>query len=223
MSSCQRLNKEKTVIKIHHLNDSRSQRILWLLEEMGVDYEVVPYMRDLETRLAPETLKAVHPLGKSPLMEDGDLLLHESGAITEYLIRRYGNGKFEPAQDSADYPHYVEWLHYAEGSAMLPLLLRLYTSRLGDAAAPLNPRIDSETMNHFGFINKHLQGREFFIGNSLTGADFMMSFPLEAANARGAAAAFPAIADFVARIQSRPAYLKALEKGGEYSFAQKAD
>ena len=179
------------MITIYHLNDSRSQRILWLLEELGLDYEIVKYERDATTRLAPPELEAIHPLGKSPVLVDDDLLIHESGAITEYLIRRYGNGKLAPAIDTAEFVKYQEWMHYAEGSAMLPLLLRLYTSRLGDAAEPLMPRIDSETVNHFSFMESQMVGRDFFVGSDLTGADIMMSFPLEAANARGAMEQLP--------------------------------
>ncbi|MCC3303218.1 glutathione S-transferase family protein [Sneathiella sp. HT1-7] len=211
------------MITVHHLNDSRSQRILWLLEELGVDYEVVRYERDATTRLAPDELKEIHPLGKSPVLVDGELRLHESGAITDYLIRTYGAGKFAPEPGSAEHEAYSEWLHYAEGSAMLPLLLRLYTSRLGDAAAPLMPRIDSETENHFFFMNNEMTGREYFVGSDLTGADIMMSFPLEAARARGILSAYPALAAFVERIQARPAYTRALEKGGHYSYGPAAD
>ncbi len=206
------------MITLHHLNDSRSQRILWLLEELGVDYEVMRYERDATTRLAPDALKEIHPLGKSPVLEDGELRLHESGAITDYLIRTYGAGKFAPGQGSAEYEAYAEWMHYAEGSAMLPLLLRLYTSRLGDAAGPLMPRIDGETENHFSFMNDEMTGREFFVGSDLTGADIMMSFPLEAARARGILSNYPALSAFVERIQERPAYVRALEKGGHYSY-----
>ncbi len=209
------------MIKIHHLNNSRSQRILWLMEELDVDYNVIRYERNAETNLAPPELNDVHPLGKSPVIEDGDLKLHESGAITDYIIQKYGNGKLAPEVGSDDHVRYNEWLHYAEGSLMLPLLLRLYTSRLGDAAAPLNPRIDSETVNHFSFVNAHMKGRDYFVGDSLTGADIMMSFPLEAASARGGLKMLPDLSAFVERIQKRPAYLKALEKGGDYAYGPK--
>ncbi|MCF8467091.1 MAG: glutathione S-transferase [Sneathiella sp.] len=188
------------------------------MEELGLGYEIVTYARDATTRLAPPELKNIHPLGKSPVVTDDDLLMHESGAITDHFILKYGKGKLAPIVGSADYEKYAEWLHYAEGSAMLPLLLRLYTSRLGDAAAPLMPRIDSETENHFAFMNSEMEGREFFVGDSLTGADIMMSFPLEAARARGILVTYPALSAFVARVQSRPAYLTALEKGGHYSY-----
>jgi glutathione S-transferase len=210
------------MITIHHLNDSRSQRILWLLEELDLEYEIVKYERDATTRLAPPELERIHPLGKSPVLIDQDILIHESGAIVDYLIQTYGKGDLAPARGTKDYIDYMEWMHYAEGSAMLPLLLRLYTSRLGESAEPLNPRIDSETFNHFSYMNEQMKGREFFAGDKLSGADIMMSFPLEAAKARGGLAAFPELSSFVDRIQSRPAYLVALQKGGAYSFGPTA-
>lgn len=206
------------MITIHHLNDSRSQRILWLLEELDLEYEIVKYERDATTRLAPPELEKIHPLGKSPVLIDQDILIHESGAIVDYLIQTYGKGTLAPARGTKDYIDYMEWMHYAEGSAMLPLLLRLYTGRLGEAAEPLNPRIDSETLNHFSYMNEQMKDRDYFAGDKLSGADIMMSFPLEAAKARGGLTAFPELSDFVDRIQSRPAYLVALQKGGAYSF-----
>ncbi len=206
------------MIKVHHLNNSRSQRILWLLEELELDYEVLRYERDGTTNLAPPELEAVHPLGKSPVIEDAGLKLHESGAIVEYVIRTYGEGRLAPDIGTADYAHYVEWLHYAEGSAMLPLLMRLYSQRLGATSDMMEARINGETINHFSFMNNHMADREFFVGNDLTGADIMMSFPLEAAGARGGLDILPNLSGFVRRIQERPAYLRALEKGGEYAF-----
>ena len=153
------------MLTLHHLNNSRSQRILWLLEELGTPYEMKRYQRDAQTRLAPPELKAMHPLGKSPVITDGDVTIAESGAIVDYLIRRYGKGTMMPAPGSADYEAYNEWLHYSEGSAMLPLMLNLYVSRLKEAGAPLHPRIDSEMANHLGYIDRALKGREFFVGN----------------------------------------------------------
>src|SRR5882762_3811272 len=168
------------MLTLHHLNDSRSQRILWLLEELGAPYEMQRYQRDAKTRLAPPELEAVHSLGKSPVISDGDVKIAESGAIVDYLIRRYGqeNGKpaMMPAPNSAEFEAYSEWLHYSEGSAMLPLLMHLYVSRLGDAGKPLHPRIDSEMANHLGYTDRALEGREFFVGNALSGADIQMSF-----------------------------------------------
>ncbi len=138
------------MITVHHLNDSRSQRILWLLEELGLPYRIERYQRDAQTRLAPPELKAVHPLGKSPVISDDGRTIHESGAIVDYLIRRHGGGRLQPKPDSPAYDDYVQWLHYAEGSAMLPLLLHLYVARLGEAGAPLRPRIESELAKHLG-------------------------------------------------------------------------
>src|SRR5437763_13592932 len=167
------------MLTLHHLNDSRSQRILWLLEELGTPYEMKRYQRDATTRLAPPDLTAVHPLGKSPVITDGDITIAESGAIVDYIIRRYGQGKGKPAMMPAvgtpDYETYNEWLHYSEGSAMLPLMLNLYVSRLKEAGAPLHPRIDSELANHLGYIDGALKGREFFVGKSFTGADIQLS------------------------------------------------
>ncbi|TNE62362.1 MAG: glutathione S-transferase [Alphaproteobacteria bacterium] len=204
------------MIKVHHLNNSRSQRILWLLEEMGLEYEVVAYQRDAVTRLAPDSLKAVHPLGKSPVIEDGDIKIAESGAIVDYLIRTYGKGAFAPATDSAAYNDYVEWLHFAEGSAMLPLLLALYVGRLGEAGAPLGPRIKGEIANHLGYIATRLGASDYLVGDDLTGADIMISFVLEAANVGGGLAKIPNLMAYIERLQARPAYVRALERGGPY-------
>jgi glutathione S-transferase len=207
------------MIVVHHLNDSRSQRILWLLEELGLPYEVRKYQRDAQTRLAPPELKAVHPLGKSPVVTDDGRTIIESGAIIDYIIRRHGGGRLQPDPASPAYDDYMQWLHFAEGSAMLPLLLKLYVSRLGEAGAPLGPRIESEIANHLGYIDRALQGRDYLLGNELTGADVQLSFVGEVAGSRGDRAAYPALDAWVKRFQARPAYARALERGGAYAFA----
>ena len=207
------------MIVVHHLNNSRSQRILWLLEELGVPYEIKFYQRDATTNLAPPELKAVHPLGKSPVIVDGDRTLAESGAIVDYLIRTYGHGRLAPAAGSPDHEIYLEWLHYAEGSAMLPLMLLLYTMRLGEAAAPLKGRIDDEIANHLGYVNQALDGRDYLVGGELSGADVQMSFVGEVGRAFGRLAPFPNIAAWIDRLHARPAFKAALEKGGAYNFA----
>ena len=207
------------MLTVHHLNDSRSQRILWLLEELGVPYEIKFYQRDAVTRLAPPELEAVHPLGKSPVITDDGRTIIESGAIIDYIVRRHGGGRLQPDPASAEYDTYVQWLHYAEGSAMLPLMLQLYTMRLGDAAAPLQPRIDSEIANHLGYVNGALAGRDWLLGE-FTAADIQMSFIGEVAGAFGRLASYPNLAAWVTRFQARPAYRTALEKGGAYSFAR---
>ena len=205
------------MITVHHLNDSRSQRVLWLLEELGVPYDIQHYARDAVTRLAPPALLAVHPLGKSPVIEDDGLKIIESGAIIDYLIRHHGAGRLCPPAGSAEFEAYAQWLHYAEGSAMLPLMLKLYVSRLGDAGAPLEPRISSELANHLGYVDRALQGRDWLVGNELSGADIQMSFVGEAA--RGLRASYPAMDAWVKRLQARPAYRRALERGGPYALA----
>jgi glutathione S-transferase len=207
------------MIVVHHLNDSRSQRILWLLEELNVPYEIKHYQRDAQTRLAPPELKAIHPLGKSPVITDDGRVIIESGAIIDYIVRHYGQ-KLQPAVTSKEYDDYQQWLHYAEGSAMLPLLLKLYVSRLGDAGAPLSPRIESEIANHIGFVNSSLESKEWLVGGEMTAADIQMSFVGEAASARTNRAAYPNIEAWVKRFQARPAYQKALARGGPYVYAK---
>jgi glutathione S-transferase len=208
------------MIVVHHLNDSRSQRILWLLEELGLPYEIKRYQRDAKTRLAPPELKAVNPLGKSPAITDGDRRVIESGAIVDYLIRRHGGGRLQPDPASEAYDEYVQWLHYAEGSAMLPLMLHLYVSRLGEAGAPLVPRVESELANHLGYIDASLQGRGYLVGDGLTGADIQMSFVAELAGMFGKRAAYPNMEAWIQRLHGRSAYKAALERGGAYGLAR---
>ena len=208
------------MIKIHHLNESRSQRILWLLEELGAPYEIMSYSRNPQTRLAPPELEAVHPLGKSPVMEDGAAKIAESGAIVEYLCARYGEGRLARAETSPEWPAYIEWLHYAEGSAMLPLMLHMYVMRLGEAGAPLHPRIEGEMKNHLSYVDGALEGRAFFVGDSLTGADVQMSFVAEVARAFGKLTAYPNFDAWLDRMHARPAWTAALEKGGDYALGR---
>lgn len=207
------------MLVVHHLNDSRSQRILWLLEELGVPYEIKPYQRDSQTRLAPPELKQVHPLGKSPVITDGGKTIIESGAIIDYVIRRYGKGRMQPAPETGAYDEYVQWMHYAEGSAMLPLMLNLYAGRLGDAAAPLMPRVEGEIANHLAYIDGALKGRQFLVGDTLSGADIQMSFVGEVAGAFGKRLQYPNLDAWTKRLHERPAYKKAIEKGGAYNLA----
>jgi glutathione S-transferase len=204
------------MLKVHHLNNSRSQRILWLLEELGVPYEIVKYQRMSPVPFAPPELKAVHPLGKSPVLEDGKRVIAESGAEVEYIIDTHGKGKMKPKAGSDDYWRYVEWMHYAEGSAMLPLLMALYTGMLGDAAAALKPRVDSEIANNLSYMDEYMKGRSFFVGNDLTGADIQVLFVLEAAGAR--LEPYANLVKYRAAMQARPAYKRGIEKGGEYAL-----
>ena len=205
------------MIVVHHLNDSRSQRILWLLEELALPYEIKHHKR-MDTRLAPPELKAIHPLGKSPVITDNGKTVYESGAIVDYVIRRHAGGRLQPDPATPAYDDYQMWMHYAEGSAMLPLMLNLYVSRLGEGGAPLHARIESEIANHLGYLDGHLKGRDFLLGRDFSGADIQMSFIGEIAETYGKRAAFPNLDAWVKRLHARPAYKKALEKGGPYRF-----
>ena len=205
---------------VHHLNNSRSQRILWLLEELGLPYELHHHQRDSVTNLAPPALLALHPLGKSPMIEDDGRLVYESGAIVEYLCERHGGDALVPARGTDDHIRHLELMHFAEGSAMTPILLALYTGRLGDAAAPLMPRISEQLASHFSFMESQISEGGLFFGDTLSAADIMLSFPAEVAIAQGHGAAFPKLAAFVAAIQARPAYQRGLAKGGPYNFAK---
>jgi len=208
------------MLVVHHLNDSRSQRILWLLEELGTPYELKIYQRDATTRLAPAELKAVHPLGKSPVVTEDGRTIIESGAIVDYIVRRHGAGRLSPSLGSDAYEIYNQWLHYGEGSAMLPLMLNMYVSRLGEAGAPLHPRIESEMSNHLGYLEDSLAGKDWLLGE-LTGADVQMSFVGEVAGAFGRLDRYPNMKAWVDRFQARPAYKAALARGGDYSMARR--
>lgn len=201
---------------VHHLNNSRSQRILWLLEEIAAPYKVKYYDRDATTNLAPPELIAVHPLGKSPVISDGDRVIIESGAITEYLCERHGGAHLVPARGTDDHISHLEWLHFAEGSAMTPILLRIYTARLGEAAAPLEPRINHQLDAHFAYMESRVGDSGHFIGDSLSAADIMLSFPAEIAIMQGMAPRYPKLAAFVNACHARPAWQRAREKGGAY-------
>ena len=203
------------MLKLHHLENSRSQRILWLLEELGLDYELVTYARDPKTTFAPAALKAVHPLGKSPMLEDHGRILIESGAIIDYVIRRHGGGRLQPDPSTPAYDEYVQWLHYAEGSAMPPFILGIYLGRLGEAAAPIRPRVSSEQANHLGYVASALTGHDYLVGDTFSAADIQMGIVLEAAaRSTKALEAFPVLQAYLERLQARPAYQRALQRAG---------
>lgn len=220
------------MITLHHLNNSRSQRILWMLEEIGIDYQIKHYQRDPQTMLAPAELRQVHPLGKSPLITDGELTLAESGAIIEYLAERYGDWLL-PAAGSPERLRYRYWLHYAEGSAMPPLLLKLVFDKLRSAPMPFFIKpiargiankvsqafISPQLKLHFDYLESQLSEHDWFAGDAFSAADIQLSFPLEAAAARGVLSNHPRLSDFLQRIHARPAYRRALEKGGAYDYA----
>ena len=221
------------MIIVHHLNNSRSQRVLWLLEELGLDYEVRRYQRNAKTMLAPPELRAVHPLGKSPVIEDAGQVLAESGAIVEYLAERYGEGRLVPPAGTPERLRYRYWLHFAEGTAQPPLLLKLLFDRLDKGPMPffvrpvaraiaqrakdtfIQPNID----RNLDFMERELAKSEWFAGAGFSAADVQMSFPLEAAVVRGGLdAKRPRLMGFLERIHARPAYRRAIDKGGEYAL-----
>ena len=219
------------MIVLHHLNNSRSQRVLWLLEELGVPYEIKRYQRDAKTMLAPPELRAVHPLGKSPVITDGETTLAESGAIVDYLASRHGNGKLIPAEGSPGKLRYTYWMHFAEGTAMPPLLLKLVFDRIEKApllVRPIARAIAKQAKSTFiqpnidrnlDFMEAELGRSEWFAGSEFSAADVQMSFPLEAAAARGGLGqSRPKLWAFLQRIHARPAYQRALEKGGKYEL-----
>jgi glutathione S-transferase len=222
------------MITVHHLNNSRSQRVLWLLEELEIPYEIVHYQRDPKTMLAPPTLRAVHPLGKSPVVTTDDgLTLAESGAIVETVIERYGHGRLAPAAGSPEALRYRYWLHYAEGSAMPPLLMKLVFDRIEKSKMPFFAKpiarsiaakakagfVTPNITSHLDFMEGELGKSEWFAGDAFTGADIQMSFPVEAAATRGGLdASRPRLMAYLQRIHARPAYQRALERGGPYGL-----
>ena len=201
------------MITVHHLRDSRSHRILWLLEELGLPYEVDAYDRDANGR-APAALRALNPLGRAPVITDGDRRLKESGAVVDYLIRRHGGGRLQPDPSTPAYDDYVHWLHYAEGSAMLPFEFYLRFERLGAAAAPMMAEVEREIDNHLRYIDGALRGRIYLLGDELTGADIVLMDIGKLARQAGKIDAFPAIAAWYDRLQNRPAFIAALKRGG---------
>ncbi|WP_299415937.1 glutathione S-transferase [uncultured Sulfitobacter sp.] len=201
------------MIKLHHLNRSRSLRILWLLEEIGEPYEFVLHERDVKTNLAPPALLALHPLGKSPMLEMDSEIIIESAAITEILCAKYAPQMIPPAGTPAHIRH-LEAMHFAEGSAMTPVLLNLYVSKLGEAGAPLHPRITSELDNHFAYMESILRPSGHFVMDDLSAADIMLSFPAQIAMRLERRAQYPKLAAFVDMVEARPAYKRAVEKGG---------
>ena len=222
------------MIVVHHLNNSRSQRVLWLLEELGRDYDIKRYERDRKTMLAPASLRAVHPLGKSPVITDGELTLAESGAIIEYLVERYGQGKLSPPAGAPAYLRYRYWMHYAEGSLMPPLLLKLVFDKIETSPMPFFVKpiakaisgkaksgfITPQITTHLDYLEAELEKSTWFAGDDFSAADVQMSFPIEAAAARGGLdASRPRLMDYLSRIHARPAYKKAHERGGEFNIA----
>tara|TARA_B110001454_G_scaffold16145_1_gene14505 strand:- start:87 stop:755 length:669 start_codon:yes stop_codon:yes gene_type:complete len=220
------------MITVHHLDHSRSNRVLWLLEELELPYEIRLYKRNERTMLAPKELKEVHPLGKSPVLEDGTVKIAESGAIITYLLETYGNGRLQPKSNSTDWRNFQYFLHYAEGSLMPVLLLGLVFNRISKPPVPFFLRpfarmieiginqklIGPQYKSNFEFLDKELSSRPWFAGNDFTAADIQMSYPLEAAASRGLTKSKVHIAKWIQSIQARPAYQRAILRGGPVAF-----
>lgn len=209
------------MITVHHLNESRSQRILWLLEELQIPYEIRFYWRDKHTKMAPPELQQVHPFGKSPVITDEGRAIAESGAIIEYIVRHYGEGRLRPDPASPAFDDYMYWLHYAEGSASLPFVIDPIAKSFGKMAGPLQRRVDHERALNLGYIDSCLSEKQYLLGDELTAADVQMSFVGELAVAFADTSGFPHLDAWVTRFQSRPAYRAAIEKGGPYQLARK--
>ena len=221
------------MIIVHHLENSRSHRILWLLEELGIDYQIKSYQRDKTTSLAPPELSAVHPLGKSPVITDGDVTVAESGLIVEYLIEKYGNGRLMPTAGTPEHLQFRYWMHYAEGTLMPLMLISLMLNRIENAPVPffikpVTKQIATKAMAAYagpnielnlGYLDTALQKSGWFCGNEMTGADILLSFPIEAAATQfELEEGYPALHEFQQRIRALPAYKRAIEKGGPYIY-----
>ena len=197
------------MIKLHHLNKSRSKRIIWLLEELGIDYEIIGYQRDSETFLAPPELKAIHPLGKSPVLEDDGMVIAESGAITEYLINKFAGEKLAPPRGTKAYVEYSQWMHFAESSAILPLLMKMYLQKDGCDTNFLAGYVDNEIGKVISYFNQSLQGKTYLVGEQLSGADIMMSFIAEILKNNGSLSQFEHIERYEQQLSTHAAFQKA--------------
>jgi len=205
------------MITLHHLNKSRSKRIIWLLEELEVEYTIKPYLRDSVSFLAPPELKDIHPLGKSPVIEDDGLIISESGAITDYLINKYGKGKLMPKRGTHAYVEYSQWLHFAEGSAMLPLLLKLFVAKDGCETNFLAGYAEAETLKILTYFNQSLEGKTYLVDEQLTGADIMMSMIVETLVANGSISQFDNLLRYAKQLASHKAFQKADQVEASYS------
>ena len=205
------------MIRLHHLNQSRSLRTLWLLEELGIAYEITSHQRDAKTHLAPDSLKAVHPLGKSPVIEIDGQVYSESGAITELLIERFAPERLRPATDSSDYGYYLQWIHFAESSLMLPLLLELFTKKAGVTDNEfLDAYIGAEKHRLLSYLNDEVEGKSFIVGNKLSGADFMLSFDLIMLAKREALEDYPHIKQYALQLANLDSYQRSMRLEANY-------
>jgi glutathione S-transferase len=208
------------MLTIHHLSNSRSQKILWLAEELGIAYELKLYMRDPQTLSAPAEMKALHPLGTSPLITDNGYTYSETGAIMDYILRHYGEGRLQPDADSVEFDQFMEWMHYAEGSAMLPMLVLIYANYTGSATTALNDVMQQQIAKHMGYIENALAGVDYLVNNCFSAADIHVSFVGQTGHQYTDMSAYPNITAWIARLEARPAYQQAQQKGGYFGAAK---
>ena len=205
------------MITVHHLNNSKSQRILWLLEELELPYEIVHYTRQ-PTMAAPPEMRDVHPLGKSPIVDVDGHVMAESGAVVEYIVHKYGNGRLMPDPASDDYGHYLEMLHYPEGSANTPFFLNLIVAFMNLGGTPLEEYAKDQTALHLGYMEDLLDGKDYLVGDEFSAADIQLTFILQGTRARGGLADYPNLSAFVERMEARPAFKRSVEKGGPFEL-----
>lgn len=208
------------MLTIHHLSHSRSQKVLWLAEELGIPYELKLHMRDLQTLSAPPAMKALHPLGTSPLISDKGATYAETGAILDYILRHYGNGRLQPPADSRDFDRFVEWMHYAEGSAMLPILMMIYSNYTGARSDTLTDLLEAQLGKHLSYIESALDGDDYLVADTFSAADIHLSFVAQTAGQYTALDAYPKIRAWIGRLEARPAFRRAAEKGGYFGAAR---
>lgn len=208
------------MLTIHHLSHSRSQKVIWLAEELGIPYELKLYMRDPQTLSAPPEMKALHPLGTSPLITDDGATYSETGAILDFILRHYGEGRLQPAPDSREFDQFMEWMHYAEGSGMLPMLTMIYCNYTGAKSDTLDQVMQAQLAKHLGFIESALDGNDYLVGNTFSAADIHVSFVAQTAHQYADMSGYPNISAWLTRLEARPAYKKAEEKGGYFGAAK---
>ncbi len=208
------------MIKLHHLNDSRSQMILWLLEELGLPYELASYKRDPVTLMGPAEIKALHPVGKSPMIEDDGRIIIESGAIAEHILRKHEDGRLAPPEGSVEAERHLQWLYYGVSSGMNPIMLKVYARALGLVGTDFDRAADAELAQVLSYLDAELEGREFLLGDQFTAADIQVSFIPELALTLGPIDAYPNVLRWLTALRARPAFLRSVAKGGRYTFAE---
>lgn len=208
------------MLTVHHLSNSRSEKIIWLMEELGEAYELKVYMRDPVTLSAPPEMKALHPMGKSPLMTDKGETFAETGAIMDYILRHYGKGRLQPAEDTLEYDRFMEWMHFSEGSGMFPILLKIFCTYAGGEVGNITAMADQQLIKHLDYIERSLEGHDYLIGNTFTAADIHVSFVAQTAKQYTDLSGYPKTLAWLDRVYARPAFKAAEQKGGYFGAAK---